>query len=410
MKNYDIIIIGGGAAGLAAAITLKKEGINSILLIEKSSSFGGILNQCIHSGFGLGYFKEELTGPEYAYRFYNEFINLDIDYMLNTTVIDILKSKKIIVSSKNGVEEISFKSLIYAAGCYERGAGEIKLSGDRVSGILTAGQAQNYLNNQGYLVGKNIFILGSGDIGLIMARRMTLEGAKVIGVAEIMPYSNGLARNVAQCLDDYNIPLYLSTTVYKTIGKNRLEKIVLAKVDERLQIIEGSEREIECDTLLLSVGLVPNIPLLNNLNLDVIGERIKINENLESSMPGVFICGNCLHVHDLVDNVTLEAINAAKNAALYLNGLLKQMDKNYLVTFDSNFGYVLPNLVSNYAKHIDFKFRAKKHMQNVTVFVKCKDRILNKKFYQFLIPSEMEIISLDVEFIDGEISLEIIKK
>ena len=268
MRNVDLLVIGGGSAGMAAAIKARQEGVEDILIVEKDNNLGGILNQCIHNGFGLTEFKEELSGPEYLARFVDQVEELHIPYELNTMVIDLTPDKVVTISSKEkGVSQIKAKAIVMATGCYERGAGAIQIPGDRCSGIITAGTAQKYLNIYGYMVGKRVVILGSGDIGLIMARRLTLEGAKVICVSEIMPYSNGLNRNIAQCLNDYDIPLYLSRSVSKVIGKDgRLAKVILSAVDEKMQFIPGTEMEIDCDTLILSVGLIPYISLLNYIN------------------------------------------------------------------------------------------------------------------------------------------------
>lgn len=411
MKSFDLVIIGGGSAGLAAAFEARKCGIEDtkILLIEKSNVLGGILNQCIHTGFGLYEFKEELTGPEYANRFIEQINKTKINVMLNTAVTKIKTDRVVEISTFGNFEEISFKALVFATGCLEKGAGSIKLPGDRPQGVMSAGQAQAYLNNFGFLPGKDVFILGSGDIGLIMARRMTLEGANVIGVAELMPYSNGLKRNIVQCLEDYNIPLYLSTTVTKVIGKHKLEAIELSKVDENLAPIKGSERIVKCDTLLLSVGLLPYTSLLDNLNLkkDING-RFLINEKCETSMQGVFITGNSLHVHDLVDNVTKESRIAGFFAAEYI----KEQDKNsnYVdVKYDKNISYVLPNIVSSNAVEIQIKLRVKKPIKNASILIKSGEKILKKQNCFVLIPSEMEIlkIKLSEELIDS-IYLEVI--
>ena len=271
MIKRDLVIIGGGSAGMAAAIEAKKNGIDDILILEKDGVLGGILNQCIHNGFGLTEFKEELTGPEYLSRFANQVKELGIEYKLDTLVLDVTENKVVTYSNeKDGVVLVEAKAIVFATGCYERGPGAIQMAGDRCSGIITAGTAQKYLNIHGYLVGKRIVILGSGDIGLIMARRMTLEGAKVLCVSEIMPYSNGLNRNIAQCLNDYDIPLYLSRSVLRVEGRSgRVEKVILAAVDDKMKFIPGTEMEFECDTLLLSVGLIPYVSLLDKLHADM---------------------------------------------------------------------------------------------------------------------------------------------
>ena len=408
MKTYyDLVIIGGGAAGLGAAITAKQNGIDSILLLEKNDKLGGILNQCIHAGFGLNEFKEELTGPEYAARFIDEFNELKIESLVNTMVTKVNKDKTIEFSNREGAYKVKFKALILATGCYERNAGAIKLAGDRCTGIFTAGQAQNYLNNNGYLPGKEVFILGSGDIGLIMARRLTLEGAHVIGVAEIMPYSNGLNRNVVQCLNDYNIPLYLSTTVSKVKGDKRLEEITLSKVDDKLQPIPGTERVVKCDTLLLSIGLIPNVTLLNNLDTKYTKtSKIDVFNNLESNVEGVFACGNCLHVHDLVDNVTEESRTAGLAAANYILG--KEKDGKVVnVNYSRDFLYVLPEKIKLNSDTCELKFRPRNHLKSPKVIVKQGDKVILKRVLPYLLPSEMEIIKLPLKDVDGDINMEI---
>ena len=321
MVQYDIVIIGGGPAGLAAAVSAKKNGIDSILILERDKELGGILNQCIHNGFGLHTFKEELTGPEYASRFIEQAEELGIEYKLNTMVMDIRSDKVVTAMNReDGLFEVQAKAIILAMGCRERSRGALNIPGYRPAGIFSAGTAQRLVNMEGYLPGREVVILGSGDIGLIMARRMTFEGAKVKVVAELMPYSGGLKRNIVQCLDDYGIPLKLSHTVVDIKGKERLEGITLAEVDSKGKPIPGTEEEYSCDTLLLSVGLIPENELSNGMGVEMnpVTSGPKVNESLETSIDGVFACGNVLHVHDLVDFVSEEAAAAGKNAAAYI--------------------------------------------------------------------------------------------
>ena len=321
MRAYDIVIIGGGPAGLAAAISAKKSGTDSVLILERDRELGGILNQCIHNGFGLHTFKEELTGPEYAGRFIDQVKELDIEYKLNTMVMDISPQKVVTAMNKEeGLFELQAKAVVLAMGCRERSRGALNIPGYRPAGIFSAGTAQRLVNIEGYMPGKEVVILGSGDIGLIMARRMTLEGAKVKVVAELMPYSGGLKRNIVQCLDDYGIPLKLSHTVVDIKGKERLESVTLAQVDGHGKPIPGTEEEYSCDTLLLSVGLIPENEISRGMGVDInpVTSGPKVNESLETSIEGVFACGNVLHVHDLVDFVSEEAQTAGKNAAEYV--------------------------------------------------------------------------------------------
>ena len=323
MKHYQAIVIGGGSAGLSAAVTLKKNGIEDIVVLEKDCEPGGILEQCIHNGFGLQTFKEQLSGPAYAERYVKMAQELNVEIKLNTMVTELHKDRTVrYVSSAEGDVTISADAIILAVGCYERARGAINITGTRPAGIYTAGQAQRYLNIEGYMVGKKVFILGSGDIGLIMARRMTLEGAKVYGVAEIMPYSNGLPRNIRQCLEDFDIPLYLSHTVTKTFGKDRLEKIELMQVDEKMNPIPGTEQYFDVDTLLLSVGLIPENHLAEDAGIimDPAIRGPKVDDTYMTSAEGIFACGNGLHVHDLVDFVSLQAARAAEGAAKISEG------------------------------------------------------------------------------------------
>lgn len=397
MLNKDLIVIGGGSAGMAAAIEAKRSGVDDILILEKDDRLGGILNQCIHNGFGLTEFKEELTGPEYLQRFVDQVEELKIDYRLNSLVLDITKEKVVTYSNaEEGVVTIKAKAIVFATGCYERGAGAIQLPGDRCSGIITAGTAQKYLNIHGYLAGKRIVILGSGDIGLIMARRMTLEGAKVLCVSELMPYSNGLNRNIAQCLNDYNIPLYLSRSVSKVVGKGRLEKVILSAVDEHMKFIPGTEMEFECDTLLLSIGLIPYVSLLEKLKVEMGSTRgAKVNDCFETSLEGVFACGNCLHVHDVVDFVTDEGRDAGRGAAKYIKGL-ENRNASISVKPGNGIGYVIPQTINDKnAESITFKFRVRRPIQNVFVKIMDGEEVISKVMKPVLIPSEMVMIKLN---------------
>ncbi len=324
MLNYDIVIVGGGPAGLAAAVSAKRSGVESILVLERDKELGGILNQCIHNGFGLHTFKEELTGPEYAGRFIEQLEEEKIEYKLNTMVMDIAGNKVVTAMNREeGMFEIQAKAIVLAMGCRERSRGALNIPGYRPAGIYSAGTAQRLVNMEGYMPGREVVILGSGDIGLIMARRMTLEGAKVKVVAELMPYSGGLKRNIVQCLDDYGIPLKLSHTVVDIEGKERVEAITIAEVGPDRRPIPGTEERYTCDTLLLSCGLIPENELSRSLGVEMspVTSGPLVNECLETNVEGVFACGNVLHVHDLVDFVSEEASAAGKHAAEYvLNG------------------------------------------------------------------------------------------
>ena len=406
MINKDLVIVGGGSAGLAAAVSAFDAGVKDILLIEKNHDLGGILNQCIHNGFGLQKFKEELTGPEYASRYIEAFKERKIESLVDTLVLSVNDKLEVrIINEKLGLEIIKAKAIIMAMGCNERTRGQISIPGDRPRGVYTAGLAQKYLNLDGFLVGKNVYILGSGDIGLIMARRMTLEGANVIGVSELMPYSNGLTRNIVQCLNDFNIPLRLHNTVTNIIGKENLEAIEISDVDDNLKPIKGSEKIIKCDALLLSVGLYPFNALLSNAKAKVYAKTkgAFVDKNLEKTIKGIFSCGNVLHVHDLVDYVSLEGEIAGKNAAkLILNGR-KLVNKSVLVKEGNNVNYVLPNIinVSDDLENAEFSFRVKMPIKNGEIIIKNKDEVIKKVKAKDLLPSEMKRFKLsknDVDF------------
>ena len=398
MKTVDLVVIGSGAAGMAAAIEAKKNGVDDILILEKEERLGGILNQCIHNGFGLTEFKEELTGPEYLQRFVDQVKELKIPYKLNSQVIDLSKDKVVTYSNKeDGLVKLQAKAIVMATGCYERNAGAIMLPGDRCSGVITAGTAQRYLNINGLMVGKKVVILGSGDIGLIMARRLTLEGAKVLCVSELMPYSAGLNRNIQQCLIDFDIPLYLSRTVSKVIGKNgRLEKVILSAVDDKLQIIPGTEMEFECDTLILSVGLIPYISLLNYIDCPTSSTKGAIvNQYMETMVDGIFTAGNCLHVHDVVDFVSDEARLAGRSAALYLQNKINNNEKKINIKPGNGLSYVLPQFIlDNTLEDVVIKFRVRKPVQDQIVWIKSGETVIMKQIKPVMIPSEMVMIKI----------------
>ncbi len=403
MKSYDIVIIGGGPAGLAAAVSAKESGIDSILILERDKELGGILNQCIHNGFGLHTFKEELTGPEYAQRFITQVEDLKIEYCLHTMVMDISPQKVVTAMNREeGMFEIRAKAVILAMGCRERSRGALNIPGYRPAGIYSAGTAQRLVNMEGLMPGREVVILGSGDIGLIMARRMTFEGAKVKVVAELMPYSGGLKRNIVQCLDDYGIPLKLSHTVVDIKGKKRVEGVTLAEVDEKGRPIPGTEEFYSCDTLLLSVGLIPENELSGDMGVEMspVTSGPVVNESLETNIEGVFACGNVLHVHDLVDFVSEEAAAAGKNAAAYVKGTRTE-EGGREITLDPTDGvrYTVPATV-NTARMDDIltvRFRVGGVYKNCYVSAYFDDeRVIHKK-RQIVAPGEMEEIRLTKE-------------
>ena len=410
--DYDIVIIGGGSAGLASAIGAYDDGTKSIVILEKGDYLGGILLQCIHAGFGLQTFKEELTGPMYAERFIEEVKKRNIEYKLQTMVLNFNEVEDHLEvtysNAVDGYKTIKCRSIIMAVGCIERTRGQIATPGDRPSGVMCAGVAQKYLNIDGQKIGKNVFILGSGDIGLIMARRMVLEGANVLGVAEIMPYSNGLNRNIVQCLNDYNIPLYLHHTVKEIIGKDRLEKIVLAEVDDNLNVIEGTEQEFEVDTLLLSIGLIPSTTLLTDahVKMDPLTKSALVDDNLQTSIKGVFACGNGLHVHDLVDFVSKEGLKAGQNASFYCKGLLS--NEELIPVKNGNLvNYVLPQ--ATHKADVTIFFRVKKPLKNCYLVAMQGDKEIKRVKKLYMIPSEMDNIKITKDLLvsDSEIVIKV---
>lgn len=403
MLNYDIVIIGGGPAGLGAAVEAYEKGVKNIVIIERDKYLGGILEQCIHNGFGLQEFKEELTGPEYAQRFIDKVEEYGINVMLETMVLEITPDRIVkAVNSKEGVFTIKAGAIILAMGCRERPRGAIMIPGTRPAGILTAGTAQRYVNMEGYLPGKEIVILGSGDVGLIMARRLTLEGAKVKAVVELMPYSSGLTRNIVQCLEDFNIPLLLSHTVIEIHGKDRVEGVTIAKVDENREPIMETAQYISCDTLILSVGLIPENELSQKagIELDPITGGPIVNEMLETSVPGIFACGNVLQVHDLVDNVTAEARLAANSAIRFIRE--GEFGKsNIFVKAGNGIRYVVPQKINvdNIEKRIKFRMRPVNVYNNAMLAVKSGDKYLLRQKRQRLTPGEMIDVNLSKDIL-----------
>ena len=401
MNNYDIVIVGGGPAGLAAAVAAKKAGTDSILIIERDKELGGILNQCIHNGFGLHTFKEELTGPEYANRFIDQALDLKIEYKLDTMVMDISHEKVVTAMNRSeGMFQIQAGAVILAMGCRERPRGALNIPGYRPAGIYSAGTAQRLVNIEGYMPGREVVILGSGDIGLIMARRMTLEGAKVKVVAELMPYSGGLKRNIVQCLDDFGIPLKLSHTVVDIEGKERVKAVTIAEVDSHNKPIPGTEERYECDTLLLSCGLIPENELSRSAGVEMspITSGPVVNESLETNIPGVFAAGNVLHVHDLVDYVSEEATRAGANAAKYIKAGCKSPEADKIINIAAVQGarYTVPSTinVANMDDLLTVRFRVGAVFKNSFVSVYYDDQRVQHQKKRIMAPGEMEQIIL----------------
>ena len=409
MQSYDLVVVGGGPAGLSAAVSARKEGVESILILERDRELGGILNQCIHNGFGLHTFQEELAGPEYAERYISQIMELGIAYQCNTMVMDISKEKVVTAMNReDGIFQIQAKAIVLAMGCRERARGALNIPGYRPAGIFSAGTAQRLVNMEGYMPGREVVILGSGDIGLIMARRLTLEGAKVKVVAELMPYSGGLKRNIVQCLNDYGIPLKLSHTVVDIKGKERVEGITLARVDEKGKPIPGTEEDYTCDTLLLSCGLIPENELSRKMGVEMnpVTSGAVVNESLETSIPGVYACGNVLHVHDLVDYVSEEATRAGMNAARFV--LKKEAGRTEKIVQQDEVGteisiipsdgvrYTIPNTVcvERMENLLTVRFRVDNVYKDSWINVYYQGKRLIHRKRQIMAPGEMEQVIL----------------
>lgn len=414
--SCDVAIVGGGPAGLSAAVAAKKEGAQNVLVIERDESIGGILQQCIHPGFGLSYFKEELTGPEYAGRFAKEAKELGVQFLLNSMVLEVNEQEGyvICINKDYGITKVEGKAVILAMGCRERTRANIMIPGTRPAGIYTAGSAQRLVNRQNEMVGKKVVILGSGDIGMIMARRMTLEGAKVLAVIELMDYLAGLTRNKVQCLDDFGIPLYLSHTITKIDGYQRVKGIYFAQVDEKKKPIKETEQYIECDTLLLSVGLIPENELTRKAGIEVspITNGPKVNQYMQTSVEKIFACGNVVHVNDLVDNVSTESMKAGKFAAQYAMGSLPKQEKQLENITGENVRYLCPQFISksNVDEKVSLYFRVLHPDLDVKLVAKSGNKILATKKRPRVNPGEMEHIDFKTDGIKDNIVVEVVKE
>ena len=416
MKHISLVIIGGGPAGMSAAVAAKQNGIDDLCILERDEMLGGILNQCIHNGFGLHKFNEELTGPEYAARYEQQVMDLKIPYMLKTTVLDVTSEKLITATNETeGIFQIQADAVILAMGCRERPRGALNIAGTRPAGIYSAGTAQRFVNMKGYLPGKEIVILGSGDIGLIMARRMTLEGAHVKAVCELLPYSGGLTRNIVQCLDDFDIPLYLSRTVTKVHGKERVTGVTVMEVDANRKPIPGTEMELSCDTLLLSVGLIPENELTKQAGilLDRTTGGAVVGQDRQTNVSGIFSCGNVLHVHDLVDFVSDEAETAGVSAAAFINKTGGFSKADISVVPRGLVRYVVPQKITGVCD-VKLYFRVSDVCRDVTIQIRDGGKIMFSRNKQKVAPGEMETVTLKRDFIEklsgGELIVEVIKQ
>lgn len=409
-KQYELVVIGGGPAGIAGAVEAFKNGVKHIVIIEREEELGGILKQCIHNGFGLHVFKEELTGPEYAYRWIQELKNTTIEVLSNTTVLSINDKKELAVVNTSGIIMIQADNILLAMGCRERTRGAIMTPGTRAAGIYSAGCAQKLVNMEGYMPGEAVVVVGSGDIGLIMARRMSLEGASVKLVIEIMPYSSGLARNIVQCVEDFNIPLKFNTTITKIHGKERVEGITIAQVDESRNVIESTEEFIRCDTILFSVGLVPENELSKKigLQLDPLTNGPIVNEDLETSISGVYACGNVVHVHDLVDHVTLEAQRAGVAIA---NKTKDSLPAPIIIKYSKQIRYVVPQKINSLCHpELVFSFRSSNVYRNVTIQFISNHEVIHQLKKPILTPGEMNTVILPkgvLDKIQGDLKIEV---
>lgn len=414
--SCDVAIVGGGPAGLSAAVAAKKEGAEKVLIIERDESIGGILQQCIHPGFGLTYFKEELTGPEYAGRFAKEAEELGVEYLLNSMVLEVEEDagQVICINKEYGMTAVSAKSIVLAMGCRERTRANIMIPGARPAGIYTAGSAQRLVNRQNEMVGKKVVILGSGDIGMIMARRMTLEGAKVLAVIEIMDFLAGLTRNKVQCLDDFGIPLYLSHTITKIDGYQRVKGVYFSKVDDKKKPIPGTEEYIECDTVLLSVGLIPENELTRKAQIQMsrVTNGPAVNQYMQTSAANVFACGNVVHVNDLVDNVSKESQKAGKFAAEYAKGTIPATVKTVENVPGENVRYLCPQSIAvpEEPEKVSLYFRVLHPDQNVTIVAKSGDKVLASKKTKRVNPGEMEHIDFNTDGITENVTVEVVKE